>query len=148
MKANLEKLKRVLEQAEVLYLSTSLNDVVSARPVSPLMLGARLFVRTSAASRKAKEMLANPHIAGCVGNFYFTGKAKALGSVSAAQNTAVKEAYQARYPGAFSEEDDFIQSDEMFFELLVENAAEWVYENGAPVALAEQALVSGGSLLT
>lgn len=140
MNVDLEKMQRFLEQAEVLYLSTSLNDVVSARPISPLALGNRLFVRTSAASRKAQEMLANPHVAGCVGNFYFTGTAKALGRAGAEENKDLKAAYQARYPGSFSEEDDFIQSDEVFFELLLENVAEWVYENGVPVALAQQEL--------
>ena len=82
MEVNLKKLERVLSTAEVIYLSTSKNDIVSSRPVSPLNIGLRLYVRTSGTARKAEEMLHNPNIAVCVGNFYFTGKARSLGSVS------------------------------------------------------------------
>lgn len=53
MEVNFKKLERVLSTAEVIYLSTSKNDMVSSRPVSPLNIGLRLYVRTSAASRKA-----------------------------------------------------------------------------------------------
>lgn len=138
MEVNFKKLERVLSTAEVIYLSTSKNDMVSSRPVSPLNIGMRLYVRTSAASRKAKEMLSNPNIAVCVGNFYFTGKAKALGSVFDDRNTEIKSAYILRYPDSFSEEDEFIKSDEVFFELLIENASEWIYEDGVPIGLAER----------
>ena len=140
MQVNLKLLEQTLGQAEQLYLSTSLNDVVSARPVSPLNIGLRLFVRTSSTTRKATEMLANPNFAGCVGRFYFTGRAKSLGPVFDSQNAHIKSAYAARYPGAFSAEDEFIKSDEIFFELTLRHVSEWVYENGVPVGLAQQEL--------
>ena len=124
MEVNLKKLENTLHTAEVIYLSTSIQDVVSSRPISPLNIGLRLFVRTSAATRKAKEMTANPNIAVCAWNFYFTGKAKPLGSVYDVENAEIKTAYIARYPGSFEKEDEFIQSDEVFFELTIENISE------------------------
>lgn len=138
MEVNLKQLESTLNQAEVIYLSTSKQDVVSSRPVSPLNIGLRLFVRTSAATRKAKEMTANPNIAVCAGNFYFTGKAKPLGSVHDAGNAQVKAAYMARYPDSFGKEDEFIQSDEVFFELTIENVSEWIFAGGNPTGFAEQ----------
>lgn len=138
MEVNLKQLEHTLHTAEVIYLSTSIQDVVSSRPVSPLNIGLRLFVRTSAASRKAKEMTLNPNIAVCAGNFYFTGKAKPLGSVYDDENAEIKTAYIARYPNSFGKEDEFIQSDEAFFELTMENVSEWVFVDGNPAGFAEQ----------
>lgn len=138
MEVNRERLENTLHTAEVIYLSTSKQDVVSSRPVSPLNIGLRLFVRTSAATRKAKEMTANPNIAVCAGNFYFTGKAKPLGSVYDDGNAQVKAAYMERYPDSFGKEDEFIQSDEVFFELTIENVSEWIFAGGNPTGFAEQ----------
>ncbi len=140
MEINLEKLEETLKKAEVIYLSTSVHDVVSSRPVSPLNIGLNLYIRTSASSKKAKEMTANPHIAVCAGNFYFTGKARFLGSAFSSGNTELKKAYISRYPDSFGEEDEFIESDEVFFELTIEHVSEWIYENDIPVGFAEQTL--------
>lgn len=140
MEINLKKLERVLSTAEVVYLSTSKNDRVSSRPVSPLNIGLHLYVRTSAAARKAKEMLCNPNIAVCVGNFYFTGKARTLGSVFDDRNAEIKSAYILRYPDSFSSQDEFIKSDEVFFEISIENVSEWIYEDGIPIGLAQRRL--------
>lgn len=140
MKVNLKELENMLDEAEVIYLSTSNNDVVSSRPVSPLNIGLRLFVRTSAASGKAEAMTANPNIAVCAGNFYFTGKAKSLGSVFDKDNDNIKKAYISRYQDSFSNEDEFIKSDEVFFELTIEHVSEWIFESGNPVGFAEQKL--------
>lgn len=138
MEVNLTELERVLSTAEVIYLSTSRDDRVSSRPVSPLSIGLRLYVRTSAATRKAGEMLYNPNIAVCVGNFYFTGKAKPLGSAFDDRNAKIKAAYMLRYPESFSEEDEFIESNEVFFELSIENVSEWIYEDHIPIGFAQQ----------
>lgn len=140
MNVNVERLETVLTNAEVIYLSTSLNDVVSARPISPMNLGLKLYVRTSAGNRKATEMTANPHVAVCVENYYFTGMAKSLGSVFDESNAGIKAAYISRYPDSFSQEDEFIKSDEQFFEITIEHVSEWIYENGIPVGFAEQQL--------
>lgn len=82
-------------------------------------------------------MTSNPNIAVCVGNFYFTGKAKLRGSVFDDENASIKAAYMVRYPGSFGTSDGFIESDEMFFELTIEHLSEWVFDNGNPIGLAE-----------
>lgn len=138
MKVDLKKLEQVLSKAKIIYLSTCIGDRVSARPVSPLNIGLRLYVRTSAASRKAKEMLANPNVAVCAGDFYFTGKAKPLGSAFDDGNAEIKSAYAVRYPESFSAEDGFIKTDEQFFEIIIGKVSQWIYEKGIPVGLAEQ----------
>lgn len=140
MDVNMKKYEETLRTAEVIYLSTSLHDVVSARPVSPMTIDEKLYIRTAASSRKAKEMLENPNIAVCVGPYYFSGKALCLGSAFAAENAAIKSAYVQRYPGAFAEEDAHTQSDDVFFVLDAQALSEWVYEGGVPVGLAWKTL--------
>lgn len=143
MEVNLERFEETLKTAETVILATSRNDAVSARPVSIMNIGRRMFVRTSGSSRKAQDMACNPNVAICVGNFYFTGKAKLLGSVFDERNAEIRAAYTARFPGAFSIDDEFIQSDEQFFEITVKRVSEWIYENGVPVGFAESALEEG-----
>ena len=53
-------------------------------------------------------------------------------------NAEIKTAYISRYPDSFGSEDEFIQSDEVFFELTIEKICEWIYDNGIPVGLEEQ----------
>lgn len=60
MEVNLERFKETLKTAETVILATSRNDAVSARPVSIINNGLRLFVRTSGTSRKAQDMALNP----------------------------------------------------------------------------------------
>lgn len=146
MEVNLERFEETLKTAETVVLATSRNDAVSARPVSIMNIGRRIFVRTSGSSRKAQDMAVNPNVAICVGKFYFTGKAKSLGAVFDEQNAEIKAAYTARYPSAFSDEDEFIQPDEQFFEILVEKVCEWIYDNGVPVGFAESVLEEGKEL--
>lgn len=133
MTFDLKKLERVLDCNDVITLSTSMHDKVSARPISLLNIGLTLYVRTSASSRKALEMISNPHVAICVENYYFTGLAKNLGSVYDIGNTEIKEAYIRRYPDSFSNQDEFIQSDELFFEITIETISEWVFDGTTPV---------------
>lgn len=143
MEVNLERFEETLKTAETVILATSSNDAVSARPVSIMNIGRRIFVRTSGSSRKAQDMAVNPNVAICVGNFYFTGKAKSLGSVFDENNSEIRAAYTARFPSAFSIKDEFIQSDELFFEITVESVSEWIYDNGAPVSFAKSVLEEG-----
>ena len=138
MEVNLKLLENTPHSAEVIYLSTGMQDVVSSRPVSPLNIGLRLLVRTSAATGKAKDMTIKPSIAVCAGRFYFTGKAKPLGCVYGDANAEIKAAYMARYQDSFGKKDEFIQSDEVFFELAMEAVSEWIFAGGNPIGFAEQ----------
>lgn len=140
MEVNLQRFEETLKTAETVVLATSRNDSVSARPVSIMNIGRRIFVRTSGSSRKAQDMAVNPNVAICLGNFYFTGKVKSWRSVFDEHNAEIRAEYTARYPDAFSIDDEFIQSDEQFFEISVDRVCEWVYENGVPVGFAESVL--------
>lgn len=137
MNVNLSELQKTLAETEVISLATSANDLVTVRQVSPLSVGLHLYVRTSLSSRKAIQMLENPNVAVCVGNFYFTGRSELLGKVTLPENEAIKKAYKERYPESFSEDDEFIQDDEVFFLIRIRKISQWVYENNIPVGLAE-----------
>lgn len=137
MNVNLSELQKTLTETEVISLATSADDLVTVRQVSPLSIGLLLYVRTSLSSRKAKQMLKNPNVAVCVGNFYFTGRSELLGKVTLPENEEIKKAYRERYPESFSEEDEFIQDDEVFFLIRIREISQWVYENNIPVGLAE-----------
>ena len=140
MEVDLRELERTLSEAELIYLASGADDRISARPVSVMNNGLRVFIRTSGSSRKAREMTSNQNIAACVGHFYFTGTAKSLGSAYSEENAPVRAAYLQRYPGAFGQEDEYIRPDEQFFELVIDQISEWKYRDGIPVGFAEQRL--------
>lgn len=137
MNVDLNELQKTLDETEVISLATSADDLVTVRQVSPLSIGLLLYVRTSLSSRKAIQMLENPNVAVCVGNFYFTGRSELLGKVTLPENEEIKKAYRERYPESFSEDDEFIQDDEVFFLIRIRKISQWVYENNIPVGLAE-----------
>lgn len=58
----------------------------------------------------------------------------------------IRVANIARFPGAFSIDDEFIKSDEQFFEISIDRVSEWIYEDGVPVGFAESALEEGNKL--
>lgn len=126
-----------LAASEVLVLSTSLNDEVTSRPVSPLVMDGRIVVRTSRSSTKARQMEGNPRVAGCVGASYFTGRARLLGGVDDPAVAAVRSAYAARFDGAFSDEDEFVETDEAFYGIEVATLHRWEHEDGAPASIIE-----------
>ncbi len=140
MNVNLSELQKTLLETEVVSLATSAHDLVTVRQVSPLSIGLLLYVRTSLSSRKAKQMLENPNVAVCVGNFYFTGRSELSGKVTLPENEEIKKAYMQRYPESFSEGDEFIQDDEVFFLIKIQKISQWIYENNVPVGLAEMEL--------
>ncbi|MCB6611543.1 pyridoxamine 5'-phosphate oxidase family protein [[Clostridium] symbiosum] len=137
MNVNLNELQKTLAETEVISLATSADDLVTVRQVSPLSIGLLLYVRTSLSSRKAIQMMENPNVAVCVENFYFTGRSELLGKVTLPENEEIKNAYRKRYPESFSEDDEFIQDDEVFFLIRIRKVSQWVYENNIPVGLAE-----------
>lgn len=137
MNVNLNELQKTLAEAEVISLATSADDLVTVRQVSPLSIGLLLYVRTSLSSRKAIQMLKNPNVAVSVGNFYFTGRSELLGKVTLPENEEIKKTYRERYPESFSEDDEFIQDDEVFFLIRIRKISQWIYENNIPVGLAE-----------
>ena len=140
MNLNFEELQELLNKTEVIYLATSENDNVTSRPVSPLCIGETIYIRTSQSSLKAQQMKKNPNTSICIENFYFTAKATCLGSVVLTENETIKNAYKERFPESFSEADEFIQSDEVFFELKPAKLFQWIYKDDIPVGLAEKAL--------
>lgn len=140
MEVDLEQLKEALEAAETIVLSTSNNDIVTARPVSIMSDGLTIYVRTDENSRKALQMKANPNIAVCVGSFYGEGQAKSAGYTSDVDNKKLKRKYIQRYPGAFSDADVYLSDTEVFYEITLSKVFQWVYDGGLPAGLAEKAL--------
>lgn len=136
MEIDRELLFETLAKAETVILATSAEDIVTARPVSPVLVGEVLYVRTEDDSRKALQMTANAHVAICVDHFYMEGIAENKGHTSLPENAAIKEEYIKRYPDAFSERDEYLRGNEVFFAIELTRVHQWVYENGVPIGLA------------
>lgn len=92
-------------------LATCQDGKVTCRPISPMAYEGELLIRTDEDSRKAVQMKANPNVAASLGNdFYLTGTARFIGLCTDEANPEVqkmKAAYAARWPGAFTDADEF-----------------------------------------
>ncbi len=139
MKADTAQFWKELEATDSMVLATSKDDVVTIRPVSPLRYGNEILFCTSPGSRKAAQILANPDVAVSLGLFYLQGKARCLGAALGEENAALKEAYGARYPGAFTGGDPQFSGDEVFISITPTKLNHWI--------LGEDSQTLGESLL-
>ncbi|WP_232057834.1 pyridoxamine 5'-phosphate oxidase family protein [Listeria sp. PSOL-1] len=115
----------LLEKAQVIYLSTSKNNKVSVRPVSPINHNFTIFIRTSELSAKVDQIKNNPHVAGVCDDFQFEGTAKIIGKVDSTENRMLKKEYKTKYPDAFSTEDRFLTDEDIFIEIDISLLKVW-----------------------
>lgn len=132
---NMELLAQIVSKEEVVVLATSMNDKVTARPVSGIWLDGEIYVRTSQSSEKAVQIAANPNVAICTMGFYLEGTAQSVGDTALPQNQTIKETYIVRWPEAFSEKDEYLDGDEVFIKITPKKVSQWVFENEIPLGL-------------
>jgi len=144
MKLNLEHFTDAVKDAEIIYLATSKDNVVTIRPVSPLLVGdlMTVYFYTGNDSVKYGQMRANPNVAFCVGTYgqyQVQGTVRFLGSVFSEKNKPLKEVYKTKYEFAFevgAPGEDMALNEFIAIDIRVLKG--WIFEGGNPVGLAEE----------
>mgnify|MGYP005768225687 CR=1 FL=1 len=88
-----------LGASRVMVLSTSLNDIVTSRTMSVVMLEGRLFFQTDRTFRKYEQIKKNPHVALCADNIQIEGECEEVGRPL--DDPAFCLAYERYFPSSF-----------------------------------------------
>lgn len=113
---------------EPMVLSTSVDNQVSSRMVSVIVLEGIFYFQTDQALRKYAQLQANPRAALCCGNVQIEGVCAQMGHPK--ENPRFSERYMARYPGSFRRYSGL--PSERVFSLTPVKIKTWIYQEEKP----------------
>lgn len=122
------KFRQELGTSRTMVLSTSLNDIVTSRMMSVVVLGGCLYFQTDTMSGKYAQLTGNSHAALCIDNIQIRGDCTETGHPS--EDPAFCELYQKSFPGSYKRYTN-LKSERLFrFEpAFIER---WIYIDGEP----------------
>lgn len=126
--ANWAALWSAFGPARKMVLATTAGEQVSARMMSLVRQGERLYFQTDCTSRKYAQLCANPHIALCADNLQIEGICRELGHPL--EHPAFPGLFQAAFPDSFARYTHL--TDERLFEVTPLFAKRWLYRDGIP----------------
>ena len=113
---------------ETMVLSTSLNNKVSSRMMSIILLDGACLFQTDRNSRKYSQMKDNPNVALCVNNIQIEGICKEIGKP--AGNAEFCKLYEEFFSSAYELYTNL--NSEVLFCVELVFVKKWIYENGKP----------------
>lgn len=87
-----ENFYKELGESKKMVLSTSLNDVVTSRMMSIVILNKKIYFQTDRTFRKYNQLLENPKVSLCIDNIQIEGYCKEVGIPS--NNVEFVDAYK------------------------------------------------------
>lgn len=128
-----EQLKSTFDElgvAKKMTLATSVNDIVSARTISVLILGGRFYFQTDKNMDKGKEISFNEHVALAVGNIQIKGICKELGHPTEKQNEEFLTHFKEHYNSAYTKYSHL--ENERVYEITPTLIKLWKYTENTP----------------
>lgn len=113
---------------ETMVLSTSLNDKVSSRMMSIILLDGKFLFQTDRNFRKYSQIKSNPNVALCASNLQIEGVCKEIGNPT--DNIEFCRLYREFYPSAYELYSNL--GSEVLFGIEPVFIQKWIYENGKP----------------
>lgn len=118
-----------LGESKIMVLSTSLNNVVTSRPMSIIILNNnKLYFQTDRTFRKYEQLKGNPVVALCVENIQIEGQCKEVGVPS--DNTEFCNAYKKHFTSSFNRYSSL--ENERLFMVQPTFIERWRYINNLP----------------
>lgn len=111
-----------------MVLSTSLNDVVTSRTMSIIVLDSKLYFQTDKTFKKYAQIKGNPNVALCIDNIQIEGICSEMGIPI--DNTDFCNAYAAYFP--FSHKQYTKLKNERLFVVKPAFIKKWIYIDNIP----------------
>ena len=108
MNNKLEQFYDLIKTEMGVILATGTESSITMRLVSPVYYNGDILLFSAASSKKYQQLRANPNCCIAVGPFYAEASAKFLDSTMAEKNKELRDAYCAKFPGAFDEGVEFV----------------------------------------
>ena len=116
----------------VMTLATAEGGSVTMRMVSPVYCDGDILIFTSPDSLKYRQLSANPNCCVGVGGFFAEAGARFMGATMTEANAALRQVYDAKFPGAFDEGVPLGGRDAEFILLHPRKIKGWAFENDVP----------------
>lgn len=122
------KFWKTFGKAKKMVLSTSLNDIVTSRTMSIVILNRKLYFQTDNTFRKYNQLKSNPQVALCVDNIQIEGQCTEIGIPS--DNDDFCNAYKELFSGSYNRYTKL--KNERLFIVIPTFIERWVYIDGIP----------------
>lgn len=129
-----EQFFEAIRQAPTVTLSTASQGRVTMRLVSPVYHEGAVLIFTADTTKKYRQLQENPHCCIEAGPFFAECTAAFCGATMLDENRPLREAYSAKFPGAFDEGIAFGGRNAAFILLTPNRLSGWAYENEVPNA--------------
>lgn len=111
-----------------MVLSTSLNDIVTSRMMSIVVINEKLYFQTDNTFRKYNQLKSNPNVALCIDNIQIEGVSEEIGHPM--EHTDFCNAYKRCFPNSFDRYSSL--ENERLFVVTPTFIEKWTYIEGVP----------------
>mgnify|MGYP002800055151 FL=1 len=123
-----ENFYKELGESKKMVLSTSLNDVVTSRMMSIVVLNKKIYFQTDRTFRKYNQIKENPKVSLCIDNIQIEGECEKVGMPS--DNAEFVEAYKKHFPSSYTRYSCL--KNERLFVVTPTFVEKWLYIDGIP----------------
>ena len=120
----------LLGEKSIMVLATSLDNRVTARSMSCIVLGKKIYFQTDKTFLKYDQLSMNPNVALCVDNIQIEGKAKLKGHPLSKENSWFRDIFKKHYFGSYETYSHMV--DEVVVEVEPRVVTLWKYEDSKP----------------
>lgn len=113
---------------KTMVLSTSLNDKVTSRMMSIIIIHGKFYFQTDNTFRKYKQIQGNPHVALCTDNIQIEGVCREVGRPQ--DNSEFCKLYREYFSVSYELYSGL--ENERLFEISPTFIQKWIYDNGKP----------------
>ena len=125
-----EKFERFLNQHSIWILATGSQNDISARSMSIIYYGNKIYFQTDTCFEKCTHIRENPHVALCCANYQVKGLAKILGHATDKGNAELMTHYQKVHPNSYKRYSN--RKNQCLIEVVPEFIQIWDYINDDP----------------
>ncbi len=126
----IERFEHFLMQHTIWILATGSRNDISARSMSIIYYGNKIYFQTDTCFEKCTHIRENPHVALCCANYQVKGLAKILGHGTDKGNADIMTHYQKVHPDSYKRYSG--RMNHCLIEVVPESIQIWSYINGYP----------------
>lgn len=123
-----ENFYKELGESKKMVLSTSLNDVVTSRMMSVVVIDKKIYFQTDKTFRKYNQLKENPRVSLCIDNIQIEGYCKQVGVPS--DNIEFVNAYKKYFLSSYTRYSSL--KNECLFVIIPTFVEKWLYIDGIP----------------
>lgn len=115
-------------ESKKMVLSTSLNDIVTSRTMSIIVLDEKLYFQTDKTLRKYRQLKGNPNVSLCIDNIQIEGECEEVGIPL--ENTEFSNAYKKYFLSSYTSYTSL--KNERLFVVIPTFIERWLYIGSDP----------------